>query len=380
MRITFVLPPVNLHGGIQSTANLAEHLIKRGHEVLAVCPAKRPPHPKAQVKSLLAGQGWIPYVKRQPSHFDSASVPLKVLDRYRPITADDLPDADIVVATWWETAEWVAKLPSSKGAKVYFIRHHEVHDYLPKERSAATYRLPLHKVTISQWLVDVMRTEYGDADVSLVPNSVSPEKFHAPIRGKQAIPTVGLLYSPIYWKGCDISIKAFQLAAEQIPNLRMIAFGLHSPSPEVPLPPNTEYTQNPPQGQIKDIYASCDVWLCGSWSEGYHRPPLEAMACRCPVVSTRVGGPMDMIEPGVNGYLADTGDFEALAEHLVQVLSLPEDQWCQMSNAAYARAISYTWDDAAQRCEAAFQRAIERHQRGDFSDPLQDQIVQQASA
>jgi glycosyltransferase involved in cell wall biosynthesis len=367
MKITFVLPAVNMHGGIRSTASLAEHLIKRGHEVLAVCPARRPPRLRRQVKSLLKGEGWVPYIKQQPSHFDHIDVPLKVLDRFRPITDADLPDADIVVATWWETAEWVAKLSERKGAKVYFIRHHEVHDYLPKQRAAATYRLPLHKVTISQWLVDLMRTEYGDSQVSLVPNSVNPKNFYAPPRGKQSPPTVGLLYSPLYWKGCDISIKAFNLAAHQVPNLKMIAFGFRSPTAELPLPPGTEFFQNPPQDKIKDIYASCDVWLCGSWSEGFHRPPLEAMACRCPVVSTQVGGPMDMIEQGVNGYLAPTGDYTALADYLVRVLTLSDEAWRTMSDAAYTRATAYTWDDAAELCEAAFNTAIERRQRGDFS-------------
>ena len=68
----------------------------------------------------------------------------------------DLPDADIVIATWWETAEWVNALSPAKGRKVYFIQHHEVFSYLPVERSRATYRLPLHKIVISRWLKDLM--------------------------------------------------------------------------------------------------------------------------------------------------------------------------------------------------------------------------------
>jgi hypothetical protein len=47
-----------------------------------------------------------------------------------------------VIATWWETAEWVDRLSVSKGKKVYFIQHYEAFDYLPKERVEATWRLP----------------------------------------------------------------------------------------------------------------------------------------------------------------------------------------------------------------------------------------------
>ena len=92
--------------------------------------------------------------------------------------------------------------------------------------------------------------------------------------------------------------------------------------------------------------------------EGFHLPPLEAMACRCPVVSTRVGGPVDIIEDGVNGYLVDVEDVESLADRLIRVLSLPESEWRSMSEAAYRAATRYTWDDATDLFEAALQKAV----------------------
>lgn len=367
MKITFLIPDANLSGGIRVVAIYADRLQKRGHEVFLVSTPTIEPNLRQQVRSLIKGKGWISVVKKQPSHFDNLDVPHKVIDRYRPITDADVPDADVVVATWWETAEWVANLSDTKGAKAYFIQHHEVFDYLPKERVKATYLLPLHKITISQWLIDLMGSQYGDRKVSLVPNSVDTEQFNAPPRGKQTIPSVGMLYSDIPWKGCDISFKAFSLTREQIPHVKLIAFGNSDPSPDLPLPLNTQYIQQPAQSLIKDIYANCDVWLCGSWAEGFHLPPSEAMACRCPVVSTQVGGPIDIIKDGVNGYLVACGDYVALAERLIQVLSLPDEKWQGMSDAAYTTATSYTWDNATELFEAALYTAIARWQRGDLS-------------
>jgi glycosyltransferase involved in cell wall biosynthesis len=365
MKITFVLPYAGLAGGIRVVAIYAERLKKRGHEVFVVSQPAAPVNPLQQLKSLLKGQGWI--CNEEASHFDGKDVPHRVLERYRPVTDADVPDADVVVATWWETAEWVAKLSEAKGAKAYFIQHHEIFEGMPKERVEATWSLPLHKITISQWLVDLARTRYGDSNVSFVPNSVETEQFYAPEHGKQPVPTVGMLYAPIAWKGCDVSLKAFSLAAQKIPNLRLVAFGTSAPSADLPLPEGTKYIQRPAQNAIKDIYASCDVWLCGSWSEGFHLPPLEAMACRTPVVSTQVGGSLDVIKEGVNGYLVPLGDSTALADRLVHVLTLPEAEWRAMSDAAYATATQYTWDDATKLFEAALHTAIERRQRGDFS-------------
>jgi glycosyltransferase involved in cell wall biosynthesis len=367
MKITFVLPVVNMSGGIRVVAIYADRLKKRGHEVFVVSTPKRRPNLRQQMRSLRRGKGWISVTKNNSSHFDNVDVPHHVINRFRPVTNADVPDADVVIATWWETAEWVANLSEAKGAKAYFIQHHELHDYLPKERVEATWSLPMHKITISKWLVDLARTKYGDSNVSHVPNSVDTEQFYAQLRGKQAIPTVGMMYSTTNWKGCDISLKAFSLAAQNIPNLRLVAFGNQRPSSNLPLPPSTEYVCQPPQSTIKDIYAKCDVWLCGSWSEGFHLPPLEAMACRCPVVSTQVGGPMDIIKDGINGYLVQTGDYTALANQLIRVLTCSNDKWQTMSEAAYTTAIRYTWDDATELFEAALYTAIERRQRGDFS-------------
>ena len=157
MKITFVLPTLCLTGGIRVVSIFAELLRKRGHSVFVISI----PHPKPtmdqQVKSLLRGRGWIFPYEEEPSFFDNLAVEHKITERHRPVEDKDVPDADVVIATWWETAEWVAKLSPSKGAKAYFIQGHEVFDYLPKDRVEATWMLPMHKITISEWLVNLAR-------------------------------------------------------------------------------------------------------------------------------------------------------------------------------------------------------------------------------
>jgi glycosyltransferase involved in cell wall biosynthesis len=140
---------------------------------------------------------------------------------------------------------------------------------------------------------------------------------------------------------------------ERVPDLKVLAFGAERVAPNVPLPPWVEFHYRPPQEALRHLYAQCDAWLCASRREGFHLPPLEAMACRCPVVSTRVGGPMDIVEEGVNGFLVEVEDAAALAERLLRVLAFDEARWKRMSDAALATASGYTWDDATTLLERA---------------------------
>jgi glycosyltransferase involved in cell wall biosynthesis len=362
MKITFVLPQVGWAGGIRVVAIYADRLKKRGHEVVVVSTPPEKPSLRQQVKSVLKGRGWIPYQKNLPSFFDSIDVPHKVLERFRPVTDADIPDADVVVATWWETAEWVAALSKAKGAKAYFIQHYEAFDYLPTERVSATWSLPMHKITVAQWLVDLALTRYGDRNVSLVPCSVDTEQFYASKRGKQLSPTVGMVYSTLSWKGSDLALKAFSLAQKKIPNLRLVVFGGESPSPELPLPPGTEYVVQPPQNELKDFYSRCDAWLFSSRSEGFGLPIIEAMACRTPVIGTPLGAAPELLSDGA-GILVKPEDPVDMATAIERIVGLSETEWQAMSDAAYAKATGYTWDNATELFEAALYTAIEHSNR-----------------
>jgi glycosyltransferase involved in cell wall biosynthesis len=370
LRITFVSPKPGLSGGTRVVATHAKNLLASGHEVTVVSTPASPPPPWRRIRRFLSTQHLrrdhlMPWtnptklVDREASHFDGVDVPHLVIDRFRPIIDRDVPDGDVVIATWWETAEWVSALSPRKGTKAYFVQHHELFDYSPIERVKATYRLPLQKITISKWLVELLSREYGNSKVRLVPNSVDTVQFHAEPRGRQHRPTVGLLYSTLKWKGVDLSLRAIEKTCKRISGLSLVAFGAEPLTSQLPLPTGTNFHLRPAQNMLRTIYSSCDVWLCGSYSEGFHLPPLEAMACRCPVVSTSVGGPIDIIEPGYNGYLVPVGDSDALADRLFDVLSFDDARWRAMSDAALATATKYSWEDATKLLEGALREIID---------------------
>ena len=351
MKVTFLLPTVGMAGGIKVVAIYASWLVQNGHRVVLISPPPKKIPLRRKIKSLLTGKGW-PITARLPhSHLDGLGLDHRTLDTWRRIENSDLPDADVLIATWWETAEWAAQLHPEKGAKVYFIQAYEIFPYLPFDRVQATYRLPMKKIVIANWLKVLMHNTFADPNVELVPNSVDREQFHAPSRGKQVRPTIGFLYGESSLKGVDLTLQVIRRLTDKFPQLRVIAFGSSAPFHYPHWNADIEFQQSPPQDILRKIYAQCDVWLTASRSEGFNLPAMEAMACRTPVVATRTGWPEEAIIQHANGVLTDVGDVDGLTAGVEWVLTLPDPEWRAVSTAAFDTVANCSWERSAQLFE-----------------------------
>jgi hypothetical protein len=225
-----VLPYAGLAGGIRSIAQYAERPSHRSHEVLIVSTPKLRSTLGHSLISFLKGNGWPCDPVPGPSHLDDVDVSHKIIDRFRPVTDDDVPEADAVIATWWVTARWVANLSASKGAKAYFMQDYGV----PGQelgKIIPTWSLPLHIMTISTWM--------------------------------------GLAYRRMWSKGTDIALSAVQTARKVVPSLRPMAYRPEQPDKHLPLPANTSYECQATDEEIRQIYAECDAWLFAGRLEGF---------------------------------------------------------------------------------------------------------------
>ena len=77
------------------------------------------------------------------------------------------------------------------------------------------------------------------------------------------------------------------------------------------------------QANLTQVYRSASALLVTSDYEGTPNVVLEAMACGLPVVAPRVGGIPDIVEHGINGFLSELGDNDALAAHLSELQKRP---------------------------------------------------------
>jgi L-malate glycosyltransferase len=75
------------------------------------------------------------------------------------------------------------------------------------------------------------------------------------------------------------------------------------------------------QDRVHEKLAMADVMLMPSQLESFGLAALEAMACEVVPVATRCGGVPELIEDGVNGFLAEVGDVDTMARRAIEILS-----------------------------------------------------------
>ena len=74
---------------------------------------------------------------------------------------------------------------------------------------------------------------------------------------------------------------------------------------------------------IDELLRACDVFILPSKNEGISNTILEALASGLPVIASRVGGNVELVEEGVTGTLFESGDADALARAMSAYLEDP---------------------------------------------------------
>lgn len=76
-------------------------------------------------------------------------------------------------------------------------------------------------------------------------------------------------------------------------------------------------------------YKAADLFLLPSHSEGLSNAMVEAMASGLPSICSAVGGALEWIRHGANGFLFSPGDARELGDAIGDMLSC-KDRWQEM--------------------------------------------------
>ena len=106
---------------------------------------------------------------------------------------------------------------------------------------------------------------------------------------------------------------------------------------------------------VEEILSVCDLFIMTSEKESFGLAALEAMACQVPLISTNVGGLLELNQNGITGYTCNVGDIEDMTEKTLHVLN--EDYLPKFKAAAYKKALSFELSRIMPMYESAYEAA-----------------------
>lgn len=267
----------------------------------------------------------------------------------------------IKVATWYETAPWVAESlrPGDRG---YYLVQDVEESYAtnPAQAAAAleTYRLGLTPITEAAWTDRQLRERFGLRPV-FVGIGVDLLRFRP--RGLPRDPRL-LLTPARTWsgggeagarlKGWDTARAAVARCLELTPGMRLATFSMEE-KPAFPPGLPHEHFRLPSDDRLAELYSRAGAFLLTSTHEGFGLTAAEAMACGCPVVATRADGNEEFCLHGETALTAAVGDAEELARHCHRVLTDPALAG-ELGRNGRRFIQEYTWDRVVERLDREF--------------------------
>lgn len=355
MKITFLLPHVRISGGVKAILEYANRLLQSGHQVNVVIPPEKI-HWSQLKKFLQSKFKGIQTISPDEIDWFDNKVPIWVLPNNDP---GYVPSADILVATAWQTAEFAATLPKDRGEKFYFIQHHESLWSRYKEEAENTYQLPFKKIVISSWLQSIMEESTGQSPEVLV-TPVDRQQFYCDNKQWHQPRRVLMLHHDYDWKGYVDGIEAIKKVRAGNRPVDLVVFGEKMADPK-PLFDSAgfefEYHYRPTGDKLRELYSSCDIYLCPSWYEGLGMPAMEAMACRSALVTTDTGGSRDYALHGQTALVSPPKEPGKLAENLAILLE-DNSRLQLLSENGFKKIQEFDWDHNTQRMEQLFQSQL----------------------
>jgi glycosyltransferase involved in cell wall biosynthesis len=256
--------------------------------------------------------------------------------------------------------------------------------YLGSDQSRAIHHIEWW-LTYESWRIiacsNYMADEIGDYfgcprdKIDVIPNGVDSARFDrlegedlSHFRGMYALPFEHVIFSVgrvVFEKGLHVLIRATPLILAQQPTAKIVIAGkgpeldwLRSLAWEMGVGEKVLLT-----GFISDedrdrLFKISDCAVFPSLYEPFGIVALEAMAAKCPVVVTEVGGLKDVVQHAETGITVYPDDPSSLAWGIVHTLQYPEWAAQRVENAYRIVHEKYTWDGIARRTVETYRQVI----------------------
>lgn len=285
-----------------------------------------------------------------------------------PYLAENIPDCDVNIATWYPTA--FAVYFSGKGRPYYFLQDSPAmvaeqcshFDAYCLNMFKATLQLPFCFLANSAYTKGLVIENQPYANVSVVGVGVDTTIFHP--REKKLFdetkkPKIMVILGGFKFKGDEIAVGVLNAVNEKLPIHAILVGSDRSIENAFDFAkPRFAYTHFPPIGQdeLAALYSSADLFLYTSCNESLGLPPLEAMGCCTPVITTDCLGNREYAVDNFNCLVLPSGNVRALAERTLELLtneSLAET----LVRGGLETVARFTWDKVIERIDGIFRSA-----------------------
>ena len=236
---------------------------------------------------------------------------------------------------------------------VYDLQHLDLPHLF--SRAERLFRARTHEVSARRADAVIVNSQFVRRSV-VERLGVPPERVHAiPLGLDHARLQPGverrepfLLYPARPWrhKNHERLFEAFALLRRERPELELVLTG--SGHEGRPVPPGVAVKGLVSGEELASLYRRAACLVFPSLYEGFGQPPLEAMACGCPVAAANI--PAIAEACGDAAALFEPTEPDDIAAVVAGVLDAPE----RFVAAGIERAAAFTWAETARRHEAVY--------------------------
>ena len=229
-------------------------------------------------------------------------------------------------------------------------------------------------IAFSTYTERIIQNRYPEVahKITVIPPGIPPifkrHEKHADIqriRHKHKLPTSFLLFvgDLTYRKNILGLINAFAIVQAERPDMHLILAGAadHTTASaidkqirKIGIPHRVSRIGYVEPQDLPILYSIAQAFVFPSHDEGFGLPPLEAMACGCPVVCSG-GAPVEIC--GDAAVTCDSRDRSSIASAVSLLLDQPQYREEQIA-AGYKKAGEFTWQKAALQTEAVYKAVL----------------------
>jgi glycosyltransferase involved in cell wall biosynthesis len=183
--------------------------------------------------------------------------------------------------------------------------------------------------------------------IRVIHHGIDHARFHPGDEAREPF----LLYPARAWphKNHARLFEAFALLRQERPELRLVLTG---GGPLEEQPDGVEARGLVPVDELASLYRRAAALVFPSLHEGFGQPPLQAMACGCPVACSNATSLPEVC--GDAAVLFDPHSAESIAAGVLQALRAEDD----LRRRGLERAAGFTWERSARAHEDAYRELL----------------------